>query len=122
LNIDELLGELEFVCDLSKGCVGLYFRYSKSYFLSKYGSIEKRESYRILTKRSCNGGCGPKCIKDCFDYDIEMVGFNDVDIVYPENPQNGDIYCLRFVAGKNIDETGCVDEWSWVLEKVQDLK
>ena len=107
-------------------CKGLYFRYSKGEYIS-YGldnrlSIEKRESYRILKRMSCLGGCGKRCLKELFEDDIVQVPFEDVDIVYPDNPKHGDLYRLCFAPGSKDWETGCIDEWKWVFEKVDEIK
>jgi hypothetical protein len=105
-------------------CKGLYFRYSKGEYIS-YGldirlSIEKRESYRILKRMSCPGGCGKRCLKDLFEDDIAQVPFEDVGIVYPDNPKHGDLYRLCLVPGSKDWETGYIDEWKWVFKKVNE--
>jgi hypothetical protein len=107
-------------------CKGLYFRYSRGEYIS-YGLdnrlfIEKRESYRILKRMSCLGGCGKRCLKDLFEDDIVQVPFEDVGIVYPDNPKHGDLYRLCFAPGSKDWETGCIDEWKWVFEKVDEIK
>lgn len=102
-------------------CKGLYFRYSASEFVSKRGSLEKRESYRLLKRMSCNGDCsadGKRCIVEFFYDDLDMVGLSDAQVKYPEDPKDGDVYYVRPVMGSPDWETGYIEEWTWVFRKV----
>lgn len=105
-------------------CKGIYFRYSKSEFWSNHldsrVSIEKRESYRILKRMSCNGMCGKRCMRDFFEEDISACGFDGINIMYPENPKHGDIYFLEFIPGPKDWQTGYVEDWKWIFKKVNE--
>jgi len=92
-------------------CAGVFFRYSKSVFLSSHKSIEIRESFRILKKKSCPG-CD-KCQQLWEDF--SMVDVEDA-IVFPKKPKDGAMYKAKFVSGGPGFDGYC-DDWWWELEE-----
>lgn len=97
--------------DVPQECKGRFFRYSKNSFVSSYGSVEIRESYRLLKRRSCLG-CS-KCQQ--FDEDLACAGIDGL-IEFPKRPEDGKVYELKFVPGV-ADWDGVIDDWSWRMEK-----
>lgn len=96
-------------------CAGVFFRYSKSVFLSSHKSIEIRESFRILKKKSCPG-CD-KCQQLWEDF--SMVDVEDA-IVFPKKSKDGAMYEATFVSGGIDPDTGYLDDWWWELKEVED--
>jgi hypothetical protein len=95
-------------------CKGIFFRYSRSAYVSSHNSIEFRESYRLLKKRSCPGcdTCG------FFWEDIDMAGLEDTEIEWPKDPCPGDLYEVRYIPG-SYDYEGEYDGGSWALDKIE---
>lgn len=89
-------------------CKGMFFRYSKNSFVSSHGSIEIRESYRLLKRKSCPG-CD-MCQQ--LDEDIANVGMDA--IVLPIDPEPGGVYELKFVSN-GLNEEGYCDDWWWEM-------
>lgn len=97
-----------------QNCLGVFFRYSESAYLSSHFSIEYRRSYRLLKKMSCSGCELCQMIQE--DYSACM-GANCV-FREPREPVNGAIYEAVFVPGGG-DWDRYVDEWWWELRKVE---
>lgn len=61
-----------------KKCKGLVFRYTSSTYLSKHGSIEVRQSLRLLKRQSCTGCALCGWVIDEIKEWIEQVDFKNV--------------------------------------------
>lgn len=113
LNFDSLSVEDENPPDVVE-CKGIFFRYSRSSYVSSHQSVEFRESYRLLKKKSC-----PGC--DECRYFWEELSMDDVDtfnMEWPKEPCHGDLYKVRYIAGWK-DSDGDYYDWSWALDKVE---
>ena len=69
-------------------CKGLFYRYSESTYYSSHGSIEQRQSFRLLKKRSCPG-CD-ECAA-MLEFLVEDIGLG-VDV--RSKPVAGDVFRL----------------------------
>jgi len=94
-------------------CKGIFYRFSSSVYLSSHDSIEVRESYRLLKRKSC-----PGCLRcQQIHEDIAMAGIENV-FVFPKDPKHGDMYEAKFVAASW--DGSYVDSWYWELTKVEE--
>lgn len=96
-------------------CKGVFFRYGSSAYVSSHRSIEFRESYRFLKRKSCKG-CD-EC--EYFWEDLSMDDLETCDIDWPEEPCAGDLYKLRYVPGSGPDWEGEHEPGSWAFDKIE---
>lgn len=114
-DLDFGIGPSRIVNDGVPDCKGIFFRFSRSAYVSSHQSIEFRESYRFLKRKSCKG-CD-KC--DFFWEDLSMNDLAFCDIDWPEEPCAGDLYKLRYVPGSGPDWEGEYEPGSWAFDKIE---
>lgn len=102
-----------------KTCSGLFFKcVINNYYNKNKDIIEYRTSYRLLKRFSCNKGHNCESC-DYFHFKDDMSMSDIIEIIEePNNPVNGNIYKLDFVAGFTDFETGYLDDWGWKLTKI----
>ena len=95
-------------------CKGTYWRYTVTSYVDKNGNLGRKESLRLLKRKSCNDSCQPSSspcqqsfIHECLSEDVSMMG--DLPNL-PKDVQNGDT--LRLVY------SWFVDDWAIWFEKV----
>jgi hypothetical protein len=101
---------------MARSCKGLVFRYHENIYWKD--GIHKKQSWRLLKRDSCPGGCSPSCKRDLFDEDVSQCDIQDVPISWPDKPLDGEKYRLYFIPGSRDWETGYCDDWSWKMVEV----
>lgn len=103
-----------------KKCKGLVFiGYSSTFFNYKNKYIVKKESFKLLKRKSCKENCAYNChffFEDIGDM-VECEG-----VIFPENIEHGKLYGIR-ITNEQIDwETGITDQYDYefYLLKEQD--
>ena len=99
------------LCD----CKGLFFRYTESSYLSKRNTLEYKQSFRLLKKKSCDG------CDQCrgFWEDLGMSSIEEV-VELPEGLIDNYVYRVQFEEMGRDWETGLVDDWVWTFVAVED--
>lgn len=112
-------GEFEFTFDnpqwVPVECKGLFYRFRRSTWKGRDGSLNYKDSFRPLRSLSCPGcdDCGS--ISDS----IDMLELN---IGYPNNLKGGELLKAKISNVHRDWETGQVDDWDVELEVVAEEK
>lgn len=95
-------------------CKGIFFRYVGSAHWSARKSIEIRQSFYLLKTMSC-----PGC-EECDELWGDLLDFGVTgEVIFPNNPSQGEIYRAVFVPGGKDIDNGLLVEWWWEMRKVE---
>lgn len=89
-------------------CTGLVFKACESiYFNRASGKLERKQSFRVLKKKSCKCSRCESILDDFTD--------STENVVFPDIFMSGGLYSVRVINESRDFDSGIIDDWDYEL-------